>query len=262
MPETTEGRFANGLEFLRLGKGPVLVMSPGLGPSNELPTGLSRHASLASAQPFAQHFTVYVLQRRVGMPKTWELRDIATDYASAIEELSEPVLLHGASTGGSVALQVAADNPQLVRRMVIASAACSLSDRGRYIQVEFARLVAEGDIRGAYAYLAGVLAPGALRRPVGGMGWLLGRAVSGVDHGDMLTTVSAEDRFDAEPYLSNVTAPTLVLGGAKDPLYTRNLFERTAAGVTDGRAVIYEGKGHLYPSGGKASTLAAGFLLG
>lgn len=58
------------------------------------------------------------------------------------------------------------------------------------------------------------------------------------DPDDLLTTVDAEDQFDLRAELHQSTAPTLVIGGAKDVNYTRELFEPTAAGVQDGRAHI------------------------
>ena len=57
-------------------------------------------------------------------------------------------------------------------------------------------------------------------------------------------------------------APTLVIGGAKDAFYTRELFEGTAAGVRDGRVHIFQDWGHVRTSGSGATThLTLGFLL-
>ena len=57
-------------------------------------------------------------------------------------------------------------------------------------------------------------------------------------------------------------APTLVIGGAKDAFYTRELFEGTAAGVRDGRVHIFQDSGHVRTSGSNATThLILGFLL-
>ena len=55
------------------------------------------------------------------------MKDIAADYADAIwDDLREPVLLHGVSTGAAVALQLAVDHPDLVCRLVLAPGACRL----------------------------------------------------------------------------------------------------------------------------------------
>ena len=66
---------------------------------------------------------------------------MAADYAVAIEEdLGEPAYVHGTSTGGSLALQLAVGHPHLVRRMVVSAGACRLGDDGRRLQAEMLRL--------------------------------------------------------------------------------------------------------------------------
>ena len=78
-----------------------------------------------------------------------------------------------------------------------------------------------------------------------------------------LITIEAWNAFDAEPHLHQVQAPTLVLGGSADQFNSEDLFRRTAAGIPNGRVVIFPGKGHLYGVSSKAAASAAlGFLLG
>ncbi len=264
MVAVTEGVFSAGLPYLRLGDGPPLVMASGLTPEHANPTGWMRRMAVASAAPFGEHFTVYLTNRKAGLAPAATMADIAADYAAAIEsDIGEPVMLHGTSTGGSVALQLAVDHPASVRRLVLAAAACRLSPRGRQLQAELARLTREGDSRRAMALMTETLAP----RPLGyagrGVGWLVGGGFVVDDPSDMLVTISAEDSFDAEPDLQRVQAPTLVLGGTADPFYSEDLFRRTASGVPDGRAVIFRGKSHLYAAGSKAAnSIALGFLIG
>jgi pimeloyl-ACP methyl ester carboxylesterase len=252
------------MDYLRLGSGPPLVMSPGLGASHaNPPAGLARRIALSSALPFAEHFTVYLLNRRTGLPAGASLSDIAADYAHVMEhELGGPVSVHGTSTGGSVALQLAVDHPRLVRRLVLASAACRLSPWGRRAQAELARLTRAGDVRRAWAPVIEASVPPVLRRLSHPLAWVVGPRMTADDPSDMLVTLDAEDVFDAEPHLGRVEAPTLVIGGGADPLYSEDLFRRTAAGIRQGHAVVLRGKGHVYASGSRTSSrLGLGFLL-
>jgi pimeloyl-ACP methyl ester carboxylesterase len=260
----TEGRLSTGLPYLTLGQGPPLVAASGLSPEHTNPTGVLRRMSLSWAAPFAEHFTVYVVNRKAGLAPGATMADIAGDYAGAIEQdIGRPVLLHGTSTGGSVALQLAIDHPELVRRMVLAASACRLSPRGRQVQAEVARLTREGDVRRASALLMATGVPGPLAHAARGLGWLTGGGFAAADPSDMLITIAAEDSFDAEPELARVQAPTLVLGGTADRFYSEDLFRRTAAGIAQGRAVILPGKSHVYAAGSKvAAGIALGFLLG
>ena len=263
MTDVTEGRLSNGLPYLRLGSGPPLLVSPGLGSEHANPTGRWRRMALSWAAPFAEHFTVHLVQRRPGLAPTATLSDIAADYAEVIEsDLGGPVLLHGTSTGGSVALRLAIDHPQSVRRMVVAAAACRLAPHGRQVQQQLARLTEKGDARGASALLVGAMARPMLRHPARGIGWLMGGSLAVDDPSDMLTVIAAEDSFDVEHELSRVQAPTLVLGGAADPFYSEELFRRTADGIPRGRAVLFPDKGHVYVAGAKVpAAVALGFLL-
>jgi len=118
MRPVTEGVFSSGVPYLTLGHGPPLVVAAGLTSQHANPTGLWRRMSLSWAAPFVDHFTVYLVNRRAGLAPGVTLADIAADYADAIEQdIGRPVLLHGTSTGGSVALQLAIDRPELVQRM-------------------------------------------------------------------------------------------------------------------------------------------------
>ena len=49
--------------------------------------------------------------------------------------------------------------------------------------------------------------------PARALAWLAGPSMSAEDPSDMLIVIAAEDGFDAEPDLSRVAAPTLVVGG-------------------------------------------------
>jgi pimeloyl-ACP methyl ester carboxylesterase len=262
MGPVTEGQLSTGVPFLRLGQGPSLLVASGLTAQNASPTGWQRRMSLGWAPPLAEHFTVYLVNRRAGLESNTTMADLAADYAGAIErDLGGTAFVHGTSTGGSIALQLAIDHPDLVRRLVVAAAACRLSPHGRQVQAEVGRLVEAGDRRSAVALLTETLAPRPLAYPARGVGWLVGGRFQA--DSDMVATIAAEDSFDVESDLHRVTAPTLVLGGTADPFYSEDLFRRTAAGIPDGRAEVMPGKSHGYVAGSKvAAGVALGFLLG
>jgi len=259
----TEGRMSGGLPCLRFGQGPPLVMAVGGAAEHTNPPGFTRRMMLSAAAPFAAHFTVYLTSRKPGLMPGCTMADIAADFARAIEDdIGEPVAFHGTSAGGAVALQLAIGYPRLVRRLVLAAAACRLSPSGRRLLAEVARLVKAGDPRRASALVARALAPWPLRYPASALSWLTSPLAAG-NPADMLITNAAAVAFNAEPELHRVLAPTLVIGGSADPYYSEDLFRQTAAGISGGRAVIFPGKGHLYASASKAAAgIALGFLLG
>ncbi len=259
----TDGFLHGDTPYLKLGQGPPLVMVVGLTPEHDVPTGWQRRMALAHARPLADDFTVYVVNRKRGLRLGESMSDIARHLCDAIEhDIGQSVFLEGTSTGGSVVLQLAVDRPDLVRRLVVVSAAHRLGARGRELQAELARLTRAGEPREAWASVMAAMLPAPLRGPARPLSRLAASRMAPADPTDLLVTVDAEDAFDVDAELQRITAPTLVIAGAKDPFYGQELFARTAAGVQDGRAHVFPGWGH-----GRASTSTAtahitlGFLL-
>src|SRR5215203_3592810 len=192
---------------------------------------------------------VYRINRKVGLAPGTTMADLASHYAAAIEDSFEgaiPIL--GFSTGGSIAQQFAADHPDLVRRLILAGTACRLGPMVRDAQRRHAQFAASGQYRRSLATLAPTLTGSALGQRLAGAAMWLAAPLGGMgpywDPSDMIATVEAEDAFDASERLGEIRAPTLVIGGERDPCYSRELFAETARGIPDARLFIYEGRSH------------------
>jgi pimeloyl-ACP methyl ester carboxylesterase len=130
---------------------------------------------------------------------------IAREQAEAIRaEFGAAVDLLGISSGGSVALQLAADHPDVVGRLILASAGYRLGTAAKGTQLRYVEAAAAG--RGAQ-FLA-------------------------VDF------AHAEDAFDLGPRLGEITAPTLVIAGERDRVYSPEIFHRTAQDVRRGQLIV------------------------
>ncbi len=249
MPEVREGSLKGGLPYIAIGDGPPLVVFPGLTPTNANTTGLGRWSETRFLAPLSRVFTVYSVNRRPGLKPATTMADLAADYAGAIEaEFEEPVDVLGMSTGGSVAQQFAVDHPKLLRRLVLAGTAYRLAPTGREVQRRYAELAASGHYRSSLAALAPVVAESRLgQRLVGGAMWLaapLAGMGRGWDPSDFVATLRAEDAFDLGDRLAEIGAPTLVIGGEHDRLYTPELFRETAERIPDAQLIVYEDRGH------------------
>jgi pimeloyl-ACP methyl ester carboxylesterase len=64
------------------------------------------------------------------------------------------------------------------------------------------------------------------------------------DPSDLVITIEAEDRHNFKDRLAEITAPTLVVAGDKDPFYSADLFRETAEGIPNARLILYPGMGH------------------
>jgi pimeloyl-ACP methyl ester carboxylesterase len=114
-PQPTAGYFRSGLPYSRLGRGPrPLVVVQGLTFENKPQPGLAT----AMYRFLGQDYTVFSVLRRPGLPQGYTLADMAADYAAMIrEEFGGPVDVIGVSTGGSIVQPLAADYPDVVRRL-------------------------------------------------------------------------------------------------------------------------------------------------
>ncbi len=248
MRNVREGYLKGGLPCLSFGHGPSLVVFPGLGMTNANPTGFQRWGEVRLLSPLTHAFTVYRVGRRVGLEPGTTMTDLVNDYAEALdEEFGGPVDVLGISTGGSLALQLAADRPGLVRRLVVAGAAYRLSRHGREFQRRMAELSAAGDRRRISQMMAPDVADSRLgRRIAGGLLWLAGPLFikRDWDPSDMIATIEAEDAFDLGERLGEISAPTLVIGGGRDRFYPAELFRETANRIPNTLLILYENRAH------------------
>ncbi|WP_329429699.1 alpha/beta hydrolase [Streptosporangium sp. NBC_01495] len=243
--EVREGTLANGLPYYAFGDGAPLVVLRWFTPAHTNPTGVARGVELRVLAPLARHFRVYAVGRAPGMVLGTTMADIAARHAEALRaEFDGPVDVMGLSSGGSVALQMAADHPDVVRALVVAGAAHRLTPRVRRLQRRYTEAVAAGR-RGLQHQAVTAAASPAGRALAGALLWLLDPLARPDDPSDMLAFARAEEGFDLTGRLADLVAPTLIIGGEKDLDYPVELFRETAEGARDGRLITYPGLGHL-----------------
>ncbi|MBF6337966.1 alpha/beta hydrolase [Nocardia abscessus] len=243
--EITEGVWAHGLPYFAIGSGRPLVFLRWFSPDHANPRGWMRDSEIKTLKPLARKFRVYAVSRAPGMTEGITMGEIAAEHADALRgEFGEPVDVLGISSGGSVALQLAADHPEVVRRLVIASSGYRLDPVAKEGQMRYAEAALRG--RRAMHHLASsaVSSPVGARFAAAAM-WLLDPLNRPADPADTHAFLRAEDGFDLGARLGEIHAPTLVVGGERDAAYSLATFRRTADGIPDSRLVIYPGAGHM-----------------
>lgn len=253
VPEAASGYFRNGLPYNRSGSGPrTLVIFEGLGFENK---PMPSRMAAGLYQFLEQDYTIYRVTRKPGLPSGYSLQNMSDDYAAMIkEEFGGQVDVIGVSTGGSIAQHFAADHPDLVRRLVLHSTAHTLSEAGKAVQWRIGELARQSHRRKACTTMLGlILPPAGMKRYVGRLAvWIAGFMLALIlpkDLSDLVITIEAEDRHAFKDRLSEITAPTLVVAGDKDPFYSETLFRETAEGIPHAKLILYQGMGH--PASGK-----------
>jgi len=249
MLEVREGTLKGGLPYISVGDGPPLVVFVAGGPSNANPTGWQRRCEVRWLASLARGFTVYRVNRKVGLKRGATMANLADDYAVALEgEFAGPVDDLSVSTGGMIAQQFAVDHPDLLRRLVLGGPAYRLGPVAREAERRSAKFAARGENRRSLAAMAPVFVASPLaQRLVGGMYWLTA-PLAGMgrnwDPSDMIATYEAEVVFDIGDRLGEISAPTLVICGGRDRAFTPELFRQAAGRIPDARLIVYEDRGH------------------
>jgi len=243
------GTLGRGLAYIRLGSGPPLVVAAGLTPDHRPLHGMGLRFQVMQLRPLARERTVWWLNRRQGLDPQATMQDIADDYADTLRILFDgPVDCLGESTGGSVALQLTLDHPELVRRLLLAASGSRLGVRGRASQLRVAEHVLAGRPRATAREMAGmVAATPRSRAALRVTGWLMGSAFWPItEPEDLLATIRAEDQFDVTDRLEKIEVPVLVVGGGRDQYYDSGRVCAQTAGLIPGaRLILYPDKGHL-----------------
>ncbi|GAB3268641.1 hypothetical protein GCM10027449_02130 [Sinomonas notoginsengisoli] len=235
-----------GMPWFRIGAGPPLVVLPGLTPRHAVPGGPAFLAEARPLGPLARRREVWWVNRRAGLAPETTMADIAADYAERLPNLGGPVDVLGISTGASVALQLAADYPGLIRRLVMVAGGCRLGPGGKAGQRALLRRLEAGDLRGAGAEMVRLVGVRPASRSLEGWaGWMIGPWMYRGSTEDVAAVLRAEDAYDLTPRLDCITVPTLVLGGDEDTPYGPAVFRETARGMPRGQLIIYYGRGHV-----------------
>lgn len=236
------------LPYAAFGTGDPVVALAGLSPVTGVEGDGIVRASVGMFSGLAATRRLVALNRRPGLPRGMTMAQLAAEHADALRDgFDGPVDVIGTSTGGSIAQQLAADHPDVVRRLVLVSSACRLNAQARAFQMRVAVRIRAGAHRQALALTAHDLAPpGRGQFPAAVVGWLLGplliRDTAGLD--DMATTIEAEDGFDLARCPA-ISAPTLILAGREDRFYSPALFDETARLIPGAALHVIDGRGHV-----------------
>ena len=253
-PPAIEGvdRFVGrGLPTIQIGDGPrSLVTLPGLSLDARHPTGQARAMALTGWEPLLDRYTIYRIGRRQ-YPVGTTFREMADDVIGALEGLRPPVDLIGASTGGIVALEIAAARPDLVRRLVLVITGPTLSPVARDLGERVISAIRAGKWRRVYALMLPIGARTRRERLMyRAFGWLLGPGIVGVpdDPTLLLAELEAWLRTDDSSLVGRVGSPTLVLAGELDPLFPLEAAHEFAAGFADARLAVMPRTAHDFPA--------------
>ncbi|GAA1533391.1 alpha/beta hydrolase [Brevibacterium picturae] len=193
------------------------------------------------------HQRLHIISRREDIPADYDIADHARDYAEALDRLQlGPVVLECNSAGGPIGQLIAAHRPDLVRALVLASTTHTIDAHAQGVFTGWLTLVENGHwaelawdttvrtYRAAQRaqWAAPVLKPilGALSRPTNPDRFK--RLLEGLL------------RVDNSSILRDISCPTLVFGGTRDPIFGSELQRQMAQGIPHARFI--QAKNYLH----------------
>jgi pimeloyl-ACP methyl ester carboxylesterase len=239
----TTGYSSNNLPYMKMGDSPrTLVVFEGLNFNHKPPAGMTLRMNSMMFKVIARDYTLYMVGRKPGLPEGYTMRDMSNDYAEMIRhDIGSIVDISGVSTGGPIAQWFAVDHPELVRKLVLISTGYRLSDFGKQAQLDMLKAARTGSRRATAVAMSGLISKGITGILMKVLFWLIGPVIYGRDMSDGIAELDAEDKFNFKEWLPEIKVPTLVIGGAEDPLY---LIKETAEGISGARLILYEKAGH------------------
>ena len=220
------------MEYFRFGSGArTLVILPGLSVQSVMG---SADAVAQAYDALAQDYTIYLFDRRETLPDVYGVEEMGRDTAEAMKALGlKDVYLFGASQGGMMALVIAIEYPELVKKLVLGSTSAHvLPEQFRSIE----RWIALAEIyppavfrqfREALIAAGKIVTEAELRRFI-----ILARGIEG---------------FDVSNRVAEIQCPVLAIGVFEDAVLDADATMEIAEKLDlkpDFRLYLYTGYGH------------------
>lgn len=231
------------MDYCRFGQGEkVLVIIPGISVQSIMPSAevIAKQYELLSGE-----YTVYVFDRRKKVPEGYSIPDMASDTARAIRELGfEKVDIFGASQGGMIAMEIAADHPGLVNKLVLASTAARVEGSAAEIFDGWIGLAKEGREKDLYLDFGKAVYTAEVFKQAKGLLTEAALTVTGEELAQFVIIAESLKGFDMTERLEKIACPALVVGSGDDAVLGSEASKHVAAGIKGSELYMYDGFGH------------------
>lgn len=232
------------LKYFSFGKGSkTMVILPGLSVQSVMG---SAAAIKAQYKIFKNDYTVYVLDRRENPPADYSMEDMARDTACALKELGlRDIYIFGASQGGMLAMLIAIDYPELVKKLVLGSTAPSVSGVRDNCFKEWISLAKKGDAEGLYMSFCESIYPPEMFEKYKSVFLEFAKMTTGEDLARFAILADSTKGFDITDRLEKISCSTLVLGVKGDKVVGEDGSKIIAEKIRNSNAYFYDEKyGH------------------
>ena len=234
------------MDYLRFGHGDkAFVILPGASVQSVIG---SAEAICAAYSSMADDFTVFLFDRRKDVPEGYSLRSMASDTEKAMRAAGiEHANIFGASQGGMIAMQIAADAPELADKLVLGST-CACVNRQKYAFFEhLTKLAEDRKPPELYRVLGEALFPKEVFDEMRDVFIDSSKSVTEDELDRFIILTETMRDFDFTGDLGSIMCPVLVIGDTDDKVFGADSSEqiwKLLRSSADPELYIYEGYGH------------------
>ncbi len=234
------------MNFFRFGNGSrSLIILPGLSIQSvmKFAPAIVKEYELMKAD-----FTVWVFDRRIELPSEYTVYDMAKDTVKAINALGlDNIYLFGASQGGMIAQIIAADYPELVYKMVLASTCANMNSQRYSVLSEWVDIAKRKDRVGLYLEFGKKIYPEKLFEQYRETLILAGNDTTDEELERFVVLTEGSKDFDVTDKLCNICCPVLVTGSYDDGVFGEGYapeITNKLISSADVKMYMYDGYGH------------------
>ena len=221
-----------------------LILIPGL--SDGLATVKGKALMLAKPyELFFERYTVYLFSRKDDLSVACSIQDMATDQVRAMRILGiRRASILGVSQGGMIAQLLAASEPELVEKLVLAVTAPWANEKVQACVNCWIALAEQGNHKALMidtaekSYSMQFLKKYRLLYPA------LGMVGKPANYDRFLINARSILDFDAREDLQHISCPTLILGGEDDQIVGAEASRELCTLIAGSAVYLYPGLGH------------------
>ena len=234
------------MEYFKFGTGKRnFVILPGLSVQSVMGSADAISGAFNIGQ---DDFTFYVIDRKKELPQEYSIYDMARDTAEAVKALGlKDNYFFGASQGGMVAMTIAIEYPELVKKLAIASTSSHVTDEQYENLDKWIELARKGEKEKLYLCFGEMIYPPAVFEQFREYFIETSKTVTDDDLKRFIILASGTKDFNVTDRLSEIHCPVLTTGTFEDRVLDSDATLEIAENLDyrpDFQLYLYNGFGH------------------
>ena len=235
------------MNYFKFGTGDKpLVLIPGL--SIQSVMGAANTVEAEYSARIKESFTVYVFDRREEIPENYSIHEMARDTVTAIESLGlKDICLFGASQGGMIAMVIAIEHPELVKKLVLGSTSSHIKKEQSVVLEKWIELAEKKDAHTLYQSFAKEIYPPDIYDEYTEYFADVANSVTAKELEKFTILAKSILGFDISKDVSRIQCPTLAIGVYEDAVLDSDATMEIAENLDyrpDFKLYMYIGYGH------------------